>query len=211
MQTEFPDSDIRYVSGEGNLNSEAIKFTKPIVVNKTTTVKASVFEDDKPTGIVFEETITFHNGVASKVNYETKYHKRYKGTEAFNLVNTLRGTKNFRDGRWQAWLNKDAKFTLDLGEEKNISKVTVGSMVNDRNSIYYPTGIDVLVSTDGENFTKVGKIEKPFEAHKEPALKDFVLDFEVQKSKYVKVEATFNEKGTDVKEAWIFIDEVLID
>ena len=212
LQTEFPDSDIRYVLDEGDLNSEAIKFTEPIVVNKTTTVKASVFEDDKPTGIVFEETITFHNGVASKVNYETKYHKRYKGTEAFNLVNTLRGTKNFRDGRWQAWLNKDAKFTLDLGEEKSISKVTVGSMVNQRNGIYYPTKINVLVSTDGVKFKNIGEVKKTFVETKDSELKDFKINFAEQKARYVKVLVENYKKDAKIKGGyWLFIDEVLIN
>ncbi|WP_406683798.1 glycoside hydrolase family 20 protein [Seonamhaeicola sp. MEBiC1930] len=211
LSNEFPVSDIRYVLDDGNINSEAIKFTEPIVVNKTTTIKASLFENDNPTGIVFSEAITFHDGVANKVNYETKYHERYKGTEAFNLVNTLRGTKNFRDGRWQAWLNEDAKFTIDLGEEKSISKVTIGSMVNDRNSIYYPTEISVLVSSDGDNFTEVGNLEMHFEARTEPELKDFVVDFKKQMAKYVKVEAKFSNKGTGIKEVWLFMDEILIN
>ena len=211
LHNEFTDSDIRYVLDNGELNSEAIQFTKPIIINKTTVIKASLFEDNKPTGKIFIDTIKFHMGVASKVDYSTKYHKRYKGSEAFNLVNTLRGTKNFRDGRWQAWLNKDAKVTIDLGEEKAISQVTIGSMVNQRNGIYYPTKINILLSNDGEIFTEVGKIEKPFEAYNESELKDFVIDFEAQKAKYVKVEASFSKEGKSVKEVWLFIDEILIN
>ncbi|KJD35095.1 beta-N-acetylhexosaminidase [Tamlana sedimentorum] len=211
LQNEFPDSDIRYVLNDADLNSEAIPFTKPIVVNRTTAIKASLFEADKPINHVFKETITFHEGVASKVDYLTNYHERYQGSHAFNLVNTLRGSKDFRDGRWQAWLNKDAKVVVDLGEEKNISKVIIGSMVNQKNSVYYPTEIKVLLSHDNENFTEVGKIKKPFKVDDEPELKDFSIDFKAQKARYIKVEAKIDKSDIEVKEAWIFMDEILID
>jgi len=211
LQNEFIDSDIRYVLDNGDLNSNAIKFTKPIVANKTTTIKASLFEDDKPTGNVFTETITFHNSVASKVDYKTNYHKKYQGSGEFGLVNTLRGTKNFRDGRWQGWLNKNVELTIDLEEDKTISQVIIGSMENQRNGIYYPTHISVMVSSDGENYTEINKIERAYKVNKEPKLKDFVINFEEQKAKYVKLEATFSKKETDVKEVWLFIDEILIN
>ena len=207
LHNEFTDSDIRYVLDDGDLSSEAIQFTEPIVVDKTTVIKASRFEDDKPVGIVFKDTITFHKGVSSKVNYETMYSERYKGSEEFNMVNTLRGSKNFRDGRWQAWLNYDVNFTIDLGEEKSVSEVIVGSMENQRNGIYYPKELKVSTSSDGKNFKTVGTIKTPLRRSREPKLKDFKINFEEQKAQFVKVEATFHGQ----REVWIFIDEVLIN
>lgn len=208
LHTEFADSDIRYATNGSELNAASTKFTAPIIIDKTTSIKASLFENDEPVGNVFTDTITFHEAVSCKVEYKTAYHKRYQGAGAYNLVNTLRGTKNFRDGRWQAWRNEGAGVTIDLGEEKNISRVTIGSMVNQRNGIFLPTMINVSVSMDGETFTKAGAVATPHEETKGSALKDFVVDFEEQTVRYVKVEASFSEKK---KEYWIFMDEIVVE
>ncbi len=211
LHNEFPDSDIRFALDNEVLDSGSTKFTEPITITKTTAVKAALFEGDDPVGRVFEDTIKFHKGVAGKVTYLTDYDKRYQGSGAFNSVNTLRGTKNFRDGRWQAWLNENAEMTIALGNGENIGQVVVGSMVNQKNGIYYPTEIEVSVSVDGKVFTQVGKVENPYEVDNRAALKDFVVNFEEQEVNYVKVKASFAEKDSDLDEVWLFIDEVLVN
>lgn len=211
LHNEFTDSNIKYAIDNEELNSNSKSFTTPIVLNKTTVVKAALFENNKPKGDFFRDTIKFHKGVSSKVDYITNYHERYQGSGEFSLVNTLRGTENFRDGRWQAWLNKGAHVVIDLGQEKTINQVLVGSMENQKNSIYYPTQLTVLVSKDGEMFSEVQKLERLSQVNNESELKEFVINFDEQKVRYLKLEADFFNKENNFKEVWIFIDEILIN
>ncbi|MEP3836172.1 MAG: family 20 glycosylhydrolase [Algibacter sp.] len=211
LYNEFPESDIRYTLNGEDLNTNAVPFLSPIVIDKTTTVNASLFKNDKPVGIIFKDTIKFHNAVSSRVHYASNYHDRYQGSGAFNLVNTLRGSKNFRDGRWQAWLNKNAEITIDLETEKTINLVTIGSMENQGNAIFYPTKIEVWTSTNGKDFTIQNTINRAYLPNTESELKSFVIDLESHNARFVKVKISLNEKVRERGEGWIFVDEILID
>ena len=90
LQNEFPNSDIRYVLGNKNLDESAIKYKDPIELKETTIIKASLFENNKPIGKVFTDTITFHKAVAHNVNYTIPYSSNYQGAGDFNLVNTTK-------------------------------------------------------------------------------------------------------------------------
>ncbi len=211
LHNEYADSDIRYALNNEALNSASKHYIEPIVLSKTTVVKAGMFKDDKLFGNVFQDTIKFHQGVAHSVNYQTKYSERYQGSGDFTLVNTLRGTTNFRDGRWQAWLNKAAEVTIDLETEKPISQVTVGSMENQKNSIYFPTRIEVYVSNDGVKFTEAAAVSSVFAPNLEPELKDFIIPFKTQKARFIKVKLSLSKNSENAKEGWLFVDEILID
>jgi hexosaminidase len=211
LHNEYVESDIRYALNNEPLNSASKHYTSPIVLDTTTVVKASLFKNDSLVGYVFKDTIAFHEAVAHKVDYKTIYHDRYTGSGAFNLTNTLRGTKNFRDGRWQAWLNTPLEVVIDLEIEKPISQVILGSMENQKNGIYYPNFIEVLVSKDGINFESVGSIKNTFALDEEPKLKDFKLGFESQNTRFIKVKASIAQNTENTKERWLFVDEVLVD
>jgi len=210
LHNEFLESDIRYALNNEPLNKDSKPYTKPIVLDETTAIKASLFKNDSLVGYVFKDTITFHKAVAHKVKYQTKYHDNYKGVGAFNLTNTLRGTKNFRDGRWQAWLNEDVDITIDLEAEKTIKEVVLGSMENQKNGILFPTKIQVLVSNDGELFTEVKSLNRKHVINNEPVLKDFKLEFKQTKARFVKVKISLSENIRIRNEGWLFVDEVLV-
>lgn len=211
LHNEYIESDIRYTLNNEPLNSKSKRYTGPIVLDKTTVVKASLFKNDSLVGYVFKDTITFHKAVAHKVDYKTTYHDRYAGAGDFNLTNTLRGTKNFRDGRWQAWLNTPLEVVIDLETEKGIRQITVGSMENQKNGMYYPTELEVFISKDGIVFERVAAIKRPFALDEKPKLKDFKLDFKLQNTRFIKVKASIDKNAQNAKERWLFVDEILID
>jgi len=211
LKNEFTNADIRYAINDNKLTNKAIKYTEPLKIDKTTTVHASLFKDNKPVGVPFNTTIEFHKAVGKKVTFKEIYDDRYKGEGEFGLVNTLRGTKNFSDGHWQAWLGKDMEAVIDLGENTAIQEVTLGTLENQGPGIYFPTAVTVSVSTDGKNYKEVGVEKRPFAKNPSFDLKDFKVSFENQSVRYVKVVATSLKtlpKGGDV---WLFVDEILIN
>ncbi|MBJ2172825.1 family 20 glycosylhydrolase [Aureibaculum sp. A20] len=211
LQNEFPKSDIRYVLGDVKLGEKAIPYVNPIEISESTVVKASLFENDKPIGKAFIDTIKFHNGVAKVVDYEIPYNDRYKGSGSSTLVNTLRGTKNFHDGQWQAWLNENMEVVINLDEPTSVSKVTVGALESQGPSIYFPTKIEVFVSDDGENFNSVGNLVRPYANNAGSELKDFIIKFGKQETKFIKVIATNLKKAPSGGGVFLFIDEILVE
>jgi hexosaminidase len=211
LKNEFENSDIRYVLGDAPISESAIKYENPIKFKETTTLKASLFKDDKPIGKTFEKTITFHKGVGKSITFKEPYHDNYQGEGEFGLINTLRGTKNFHDGHWQAWLGNDMEAIIDMGSETAIQNVIIGTMENQGPGIYFPTAVKVYVSNDGINYKEVGKEERAYAKNPAFDLKDFKITFQKESVRYIKIVATNLKTTPSGGDVWLFIDEILIN
>jgi len=152
-----------------------------------------------------------HKAVANKVSYNEPLNKNYLG-DNYTLVNAIRGSKNFHDGQWQAWLNTDMEVIIDLLEQQDVEQVIVGSMENQGSGIYFPTEVIVLVSTDGTSYKEVGSIKRPYTNNAISELKDFKINFKKQHVRYIKVVAKNVKDG--VHNVWnstfLFVDEILV-
>ena len=210
LKNEFPNADIRYSLSNNNLTNNAIKYNEPLKIDKTTEIYASLFKDGKPIGVPFNTTIKFHKAVGKKVTFKEIYSDKYQGEGEFGLVNTLRGTKNFHDGHWQAWLVKDMEAVVDLGEEMPIQEVVLGTLENQGPGIYFPTSVTVFVSSDGKNYKEVGVEKRAYAKNPSFDLKDFKVSFEKQTARYVKVFAKNLSKTPEGGNVWLFVDEILI-
>jgi len=211
LQNEFPDADIRYVLGDKKLDKHAVKYTEPLALKETTVIKASLFKNGKPVGKIYTDTIKFHKAVAHPIEYKIPYSKKYQGTGKNTLVNTLRGTKNFHDGQWQAWLGKDMDVIINLKKPTEISKVSVGTMENQGPGIYYPIAVEVLISDDGNNFKKVGEVKHQYKKNGNAKLKDFVMTFPKNKTRFVRVKAKNMKTTPSGGGVWLFVDEIIIE
>lgn len=210
LKNEFPKSDIRYTLNEDALDAKATPYAKPIEVTETSTIKAAVFEDNKPSGKVFEKTFNYHKGVGKQVNYLTMHSDSYKGAGANTMNNIVRGTKNFHDGQWQAWLNDDMELVIDMETPIKISQVNIGAMESQGPGIYFPIEIEVLLSNDGKTFSSVGNIKRPFKVNPNIELKDFIITFNEQSATHVKVIAKNLKKAPNGSGTWLFVDEVIV-
>ena len=210
LKNEFSETDIRYTINDSELANNAIAYSGPIEITKTSTVKASVFKDDKPFGKVFEQTFNYHKAVGKKVDYKTKMNERYKGAGAHNMNNIVRGTKNFHDGQWQAWLSNDMELVIDLENSTKVGEVKVGAMESQGPGIYFPTEVEVWLSNDGKTFSSVGKVERPFKVNPSIELKDFIITFKEQNATHVKVVAKNLKKSPKGGGVFLFIDEVIV-
>ncbi|KAF2513654.1 family 20 glycosylhydrolase [Flavobacterium zhairuonense] len=211
LKNEFPNPDIRYVLGNNNIGQNAIKYTNPIQFKETTVLKASLFQDDKPVGKTFTDTIVFHKAVAHKVNYLTPYNKNYTGDGPFTMVNTIRGSKNFHDGQWQAWLVNDMELVIDFEKLESIQQVTVGTLESQGAGVFFPIQIKILLSNDGINYKEVGKVSRPYAANPISELKDFKISFQQQNARYVKVIGMNLKKSPRGESSWLFVDEILVN
>jgi hexosaminidase len=211
LQNEFPNPDIRYVLGDKSIDHNAVKYANPIQFSQTTVLKASLFQNDKPVGKTFTDTIIFHKAVAHKVNYLTPYNDNYKGDGAFSMVNTIRGSKNFHDGQWQAWLVNDMEIVVDLEAQQSIQQVTIGTLESQGSGVFFPTQIKVLVSNDGINYKEAGKVARAYAVNVTSELKDFKINFEKRDARFVKVVATNLKKSPKGEDSWLFVDEILVN
>ncbi|WP_392447378.1 beta-N-acetylhexosaminidase [Capnocytophaga canis] len=209
LQSETPNADIRYVLNQSDF-SNAIPYTDTLRINETTQIQAAVFFDNKPHTAVYSNTITFHKAMSKPTSYNPTYHKSYSGQGNKTLTNIVRGTKDFHDKQWLAWLVDNATINIDLETPQDISKVVVGAMENQGSGIYFPTEIRLFTSEDGKKYTPKGKIERPYSVNGFAILHDFALEFPTEKTRFIKIE--IKNLGSPPKggDAWLFIDEILV-
>lgn len=208
LECEVPNADIRYALGDTPIE-KGEKYTAPIAIKATTTYKAAVFSANA-TNTITSGQITFHKAIGKPVSYSPLYHKSYQGQGEGTLTNVIRGTKNFHDGQWLGWLGDDVTLTLDLGETTEVSEVRIGAMDAQSSGIYFPERLTVALSADGKNYREVAAQEEPCTIKGKPSLKDFVLKFDPQSTRYLQIQLKNVKTPPKGGDAWLFIDKILV-
>ena len=211
LQTEFPDSKIKYALDEFELNKTSNTYKAPINLKESSRVKAAAFKNGKIIEPIFDKEFEFHKGVAKSVFYSNRFNDAYKGGGDKGLVDVLRGSKNFRDNRWQGWINKPAIVVIDLEEPTNLKEVIVGSLQEQGAGIYFPKQIKVEVSQDGIIFKEVGIKSPKLQENSGPKIKNFVVKFDHKPYiQYVKVTVEPLNNNPKGGSSWVFLDEIIL-
>ena len=210
LENELPDSKIFYSLDGSNPDENSQFYKNPFLIDKNTILKAVVIEDGKVMGDTLVKNFRFHKGLGAKISYEPEYDKRYTGIGNKTLINILRGSKNFHDGQWLGWLNKDVEIILDLEEIKEISNISLGSMTDQGSGIYFPSKVEFFAGSQENELQKLGEVVHEFQNRGSVELKDFKLDFNSVQVQYIKVVVhRFNQLKDGG--AWTFLDEIIID
>ena len=154
---------------------------KAFKINNNSVLEFQLFQNNLAYGKTFTDTISYHRGVGKKMVCNKKPHKNYPGSGTFTLANTIRGTKNFRDGNWLGWLNEDVELNINLKENKEIHRVQIGSMENQGSGIYYPNEIEIWGALEDQSFKKLSSFQRSYAHNGHIDLKTFVFPFEKQK------------------------------
>ena len=127
------------------------------------------------------------------------------------MVNTIRGSKNFHDGQWQAWLVNDMEIVIDFEKQESVQEVTVGTLESQGAGINFPTQIKILVSNDSINYKEVGKVSRSYASNPISELKEFKIGFQKQNARFVKIIASNLRKSPKGDSSWLFVDEILVN
>lgn len=210
------DAPIYYTLDGTEPDENSTKYTEPVSIDKTTTIKAVAI---RPSGKskVWTDSVSFNKATSCKVELENEPHSRYKSTGASILTDGRFGASSFNTGEWIGFEGKSMIATIDLGKSQEISSVTIRTLVNTPNWIFDTRGIAIAVSTDGKDFTEVVSEKYPvMEKH----LIDIIthaLTFKPVSARYVKVTSQCEESlpawhGIGFgKPGFLFIDEIVID
>ncbi len=194
---------------------QSARYTGPITLNGPATLTAVAWKDGYGlSNVAFANfvKIDLNRAISITPPLDANYHAG--GPEA--LIDGLRGAKNFRLGGWHGYQGIDFEAVVDLGEVQPIKYIGAGFLQEIRSWIWMPVEVSLYVSDDGKHFEQVAKVKNPvaiddYEAHQ--MLLGQKLD---TKGRYVKVQATNFGTIPDWHlgaggEAWIFIDEIVVE
>ncbi|MDX9758673.1 MAG: family 20 glycosylhydrolase [Bacteroidota bacterium] len=158
----------------------------------------------------------WHDGVDATVTLGQRFHTSYAAGGAGAVVDGLRGTDYFRDGRWQGYEDTDVEITLDLGAERMITELAAGFLQYQPAWIFMPRQVSFSVSRDGQRYTDVATIaNEASDRDGHACTRDFRATTARVSARYVRLRAETIGVCPDWHpgaggKAWIFIDEFIV-
>ncbi len=214
--TTLDNSPIYYTLDGSEPTEESARYTTPIEIKQGCTLKARGFSKRGATRLLTEE-ITFNKATAKPIKLLQSIHKNYTFDGDITLVDGLKGTPNYRTGRWLGFCETDLEAVIDLKQQEEISSVSFNTSVDKGDWVFNVLGITVWVSDDGENFTEVFKKSYPDLTDKdENRIYEHKVEFEPVKTRYVKILALSDRDMPQWHPArglpaFIFVDELEIN
>ena len=183
-------------------------FFAPVLLQKTSTVKAMPVKDGKVMGKTLNVTYYVHKA-SGKLYTMTKQPDQYSGGERYALTNGMAGAPRSWN-HWVGLLNSDIDPVIDFGATTTFGRVTTHFMNNKSSLIYPPRSIEVLVSDDGVTFTSLAK--KTFDAENLNNTGIETVEFNTPRSsgRYLKVVARAFGPAAG-KDTWLFMDEIIVE
>ena len=163
------------------------------------------------------EQFYFSKATAKPITLLQDIHKNYTFKGAITLVDGLKGTPNYRTGRWLGFCLTDLEAVIDLKQEEEISCVSFNTSVDKGDWVFDILGLTVSVSNDGENYTTVFDQQYPdLTAEDENRIYEHKAEFEPTKARYVKIMALSDRDMPAWHPAvgypaFIFVDELEIN
>jgi len=200
-----PSNTVYYTTDGSDPTSRSKRFTKPFVIEHDTTVKAIAVDGRGNHSSVV--TGSFHRIPHDwKLTLLSDYSPQYTGGGVEALIDDLRGTTNWTGGAWQGYWEKDLVVLVDLRNVQTVSEVGAGFLQDTGSWIWFPRRVEIELSLDGKNFTRVAPIENdPTQNRDGATIKDFSQTIKPERARFVRLRALSSGKNT-----WIFADEILI-
>jgi hypothetical protein len=196
-----------------NGNNET-KYNSFITINKDSKIKCRTLKDGKWSKNISANYYKIDNNKTIKLYSE--YSNQYAAAGDKTLIDHLRGGENYRTGNWQGY-REDLNVTVNLGEIKEISSISIGFLQDIKSWIFFPKKIEVLTSEYGDIYRHLVFLDNTFPDDKEGTFtNDFTFNKHKINARYVQIKAI--NYGVCPKwhlgaggKTWLFVDEIIID
>ncbi len=195
-------------------DKNSLKYSDKVVLNKTTKVTAIAISPDGKKSL---PVMAVFGKAKYGVKYNSEFDSKYPGGGNYALVDGLKGSTNFNDGRWQGFNGSNLDVVIDLGKVKKIKKISTDFLRDIPSFIFLPASVDFSASINGKEFSLLKNFQNdPPLNNNSPLIKKFEIKPVNLSARYIRVKAVNIgvcppwHKGAGDK-AWIFCDEVTIE
>lgn len=219
MRTLFNDQIIIYTTDGTDPTATSRVYTTPIPIHTNTVIKASVLEMGQPFGIA-QKLIFLHKGIGNLKKLNSKfsaYNPVYAAGGQNALLDGIKGSNNFADGRWQGFQGQNLDIEIDFKKTIDVHSIRMDCMQNTYSWIVLPKSVEIYSSMDGINYSLCKTIlhSIPMDA-KGQFTHTFQATFDTLNTRYLKIIAI----STGLLPSWhhasggesfFFADEIEID
>jgi hypothetical protein len=217
LKSDDPSAEIRYTTDGSEPTLKSNKYHSPLSLKKTVLIKARAFKNGTASLAVAENKFTINLATGKKIILAKPYSKKYPASGKMAMVDGITGSSNFHDGVWQGYERIDFDATIDLGESRSISHISVGFIQEMKSWIFLPKEVTFEGSRNGQTFNLLGTLTHEVELSTPGSIvKSFTLGIEKTKARFVRVRAKNVgicpdwHPGAGGK-AWLFVDEIVIE
>ena len=133
------------------------------------------------------------------------YAPKYAAAWDATLTDGKRGTWTYADERWQGFLGRGGvDVIIDLEEVTKIHSISADFMQICGPGVFMPCLVEIAISEDGENYTKIAEIEHEVVLDELPSFKAFGWEGSA-KARYIRYKA-HRSKYT----GFLFVDEIVV-
>lgn len=133
--------------------------------------------------------------------YAPKYAAAYDAT----LTDGKRGSWTYADGRWQGFLGRGGvDVVIDLEEVQTLHSISADFMQICGPGVFMPCLVEIAVSVDGIEYTKIADIEWEVVLDELPSFKAFGWEGEVE-ARYIRYKAHRSRHS-----GFLFVDEIVV-
>ena len=210
------NADIHYTLDGSEPTVRSLKYEDGIKVKEDCILKAVAV---RPSGNsrVLTEKITMNKATLKPITLHQPVNQQYGFKGAPTLVDGLKGSPNYKTGRWIAFYRNDLEAVIDLLQLTEISKAGIATCVEKGDWIFDARGMKVEISSDGKNYVEVAALElPPMEKDARNGIYEHVLSFPPMQARYVKITALSEKQipdwhGGKGHPGFLFVDEVTIE
>lgn len=217
LLSESSEVDIHYTTDGSVPNGFSPLYQKPIEINTSQNLRAVAVKNGNVMNLKpAEQEFSIHKGVGGNIHYAYPPNNAYMAGGMAALIDGIKG-KQAVGKFWHGFDNQDLIATLDLGQGKSISRISLGCMQQYGSWIFLPTSVKFEVSNDGQNFREVGNIATDVPANQGGFIsKEYAATFSATQVRYIRVTAKRlpvcpeGHPGAG-KPAWLFVDELVVE
>jgi hexosaminidase len=210
------DAPIYYTLDGTEPTTSSLRYRKPVSITGDVAFKAKGIGKRGATRM-FEEHLSFNKATGKPITLLQPAHRSYTYGGALTLVDGLKGSRNYRTGRWLGFAGNDCELLIDLQQPTEISSVSLSTCVEKGDWIFDARGFSVYTSMDGANYTEVYSEQLPsMDESDANGIANHTLSFTATEARYVKVKVLVERAipewhGARGYAGFLFIDEVAIN
>ncbi len=200
---------------EGNAQGSTKLFEKEFIIDTSLIIKALAWHPDFGSSNSIEASFIEIPSNRS-IKLTNPYASYYAAGGDIALIDFISGSDDFRTGEWQGYYGMDLQATIDLGVITEIQKITVNFLQDQNSWIFMPTEVIFEISSDGNRFETVGRVETTTPPEKDGGLVETFQAQSNKKAKFVRVTGINRKVCPDWHQgaggkAWVFADEISIN
>lgn len=219
LSLPFDNVTLRYTLDGSEPNDQSAIYTKPVRIENSGQFKAIAFHPTcRPSNSVHVEYLKINKKAPVKnIRLVNPPHENYPGIGAAGLIDLIKGSNDFRDGKWMGFNDKAIEILIEMEEDFYFEEITASILSAPASWIFPPSAMEIFISKNGKEFYEIAK--KEFDPPMENLAAGqlfYNLVFKKEKGRFLKIiikniPAIPDWHPGRGSPGWLFLDEIIIE